>query len=479
MQVFEQYIFSETEKQLFAIVSSEAEKLNFPCFVVGGFVRDKLLYRDYKKDIDFVCVGDGILLAQNVAARIDKNLKLSIFKNFGTAHFVYQQIDVEFVGARKESYSPHSRNPLVEPGTLADDQLRRDFTINALAVSLNKENYGELLDTFQGVEDLEKGIIRTPQNADITFSDDPLRMMRAIRFAAQLHFTIEEKTLAGIKTNAHRIEIISAERITDELNKILLSDIPSKGFHLLYETGLLKIIFPEMVELVGVEMQDGRGHKDNFYHTLEVLDNISLRTNNLWLRWAAVLHDIAKPATKKYFAKQGWTFHGHEVVGAKMVKHIFERLRLPLDAKMKFVEKMVMLHLRPISLTKENVTDAAIRRLLFDAGDDIESLMILCEADITTKNRLKVKKYLENFEMVRLKLKDLEERDHIRNFQPPVSGELIMQTFDLKPCREIGIIKDFIKDAILDGVISNSYQDAYKLMLKKGKELGLTPVGSS
>ncbi|MFN0275581.1 MAG: CCA tRNA nucleotidyltransferase [Chitinophagales bacterium] len=470
------YFFSDTEKQIFEIVSQSAEKLGFPCYVVGGFVRDKMLYRDYKKDIDFVCVGDGIKLAEKVSQKLCEGTKVSVFKNFGTAHFKFKEIDLEFVGARKESYVHDSRKPFVEAGTLEDDQQRRDFTINTLAVSLNKENFGVLIDPFNGVADIENGIIKTPLGPGITFSDDPLRMMRAIRFATQLNFSVEANTFEGIRQNAERIKIISAERITDELNKIILSDIPSKGFDLLYESGLLKIIFPDMIELVGVDMQDGRGHKDNFYHTLEVLDNISLRTKDLWLRWAAVLHDIAKPVTKKYFEKQGWTFHGHEVMGARMVKPIFEKMRLPLDAKMKFVEKMVLLHLRPISLTKENVTDSAIRRLIFDAGDDIESLMTLCEADITTKNRLKVKRYLENFEMVRQKLKDLEEKDHVRNFQPPITGELIMQVFNLSPCKEIGIIKEFIKDAILDGVIPNNYAAAYQLMLEKGKALGLTPV---
>lgn len=469
-------LYTALEEEVFAIVSNESEKLNFPSYIVGGYVRDKLLHRDFKKDIDFVCVGSGIALANAVAAALPGNPKVTEFKNFGTAHFRYQHLELEFVGARRESYHADSRKPVVEDGSLVDDQNRRDFTINALAISLNKENFGALIDPFNGLQDLEDRIIRTPLAPEITFSDDPLRMMRAIRFATQLNFQIDDVTLEGIKLSAQRIKIISQERITDELNKIILSPFPSVGFYLLYDTGLLDIIFPEMVKLVGVDMLDGRGHKDNFFHTLEVVDNISLYTNDLWLRWAAVLHDIAKPQTKKYFDKQGWTFHGHEVVGARMVKKIFHRMKLPLDEKMKFVEKMVLLHLRPISLTRENVTDSAIRRLLFDAGDDLESLMKLCHADITTKNRLKVKRYKENFDLVSQKLKDVEERDHIRNFQPPVSGELIMKTFQLKPGREVGIIKEYVRESILDGIISNDYESAYQLMLEKGRELGLKPT---
>lgn len=473
---FQTYIISDLEKHIFDVVSECAKDLACSTYIVGGYVRDQLLYRHIKKDIDFVCSGDGVMLATRVAKALGENTKVTIFKNFGTAHFTFSDIDLEFVGARKESYAQDSRKPFVQAGTLTDDQQRRDFTINTLAVSLNAENFGELIDPFNGLFDLEKGIIKTPLDPGITFNDDPLRMLRAIRFATQLNFAIEEKTFSCIRHHAERIKIVSAERITDELNKIILADIPSKGFHLLYEAGLLKTIFPEMLALVGVEILDGKGHKDNFYHTLEVLDNISLRTNDLWLRWAAVLHDIAKPLTKKYYPKQGWTFHGHEVVGAKMVRQVFEKMRLPLDSKMKFVEKMVLLHLRPISLTKENVTDSAIRRLLFDAGNDIESLMILCEADITTKNRLKIKRYQENFEMVREKLKHLEARDHIRNFQPPVTGAIIMKAFNLQPCKEVGMIKEAIKNAILDGVIPNTYEAAYTLMLQKGNELGLTPA---
>lgn len=471
--ILSEFNFSQEEETLFQLISSTAEKLNYPAYIVGGFVRDKLLHRDFKKDIDFVCVGSGIELANAVANKLPVKPKVSEFKNFGTAHFRYHDLDIEFVGARKESYHSDSRKPVVEDGTLEDDQNRRDFTINALAISLNKNNYGALIDPFNGLQDLEERNIRTPLAPEITFSDDPLRMMRAIRFATQLNFQIDDATLEGIKLSAERIKIISPERITDELNKILLSPFPSVGFYLLYDTGLLDLIFPEMVKLVGVEMLDGRGHKDNFFHTLEVVDNISLHTNDLWLRWAAVLHDIAKPQTKKYLEKQGWTFHGHEVVGARMVKKIFHRMKLPLDEKMKFVEKMVLLHLRPISLTKENVTDSAIRRLLFDAGDDLESLMKLCHADITTKNRLKVKRYKENFDLVSQKLKDVEERDHVRNFQPPISGELIMETFNLKPGREVGIIKEYVRESILDGIISNDYESAYQLMIEKGKELGL------
>ena len=465
--------FSKEEKYLFDRITQVAEELQFPCYIVGGYVRDKLLHRDFKKDIDFVCVGSGIELAQKVSAILPGNPLVHEFKNFGTAHFTYTGLEVEFVGARKESYQHDSRKPIVENGTLEDDQLRRDFTINAMAISLQKKEYGLLLDPFNGMQDLENKIIRTPTDPNITFSDDPLRMMRAIRFATQLDFSIEQNTLDAITKNKERIKIISQERITDELNKIILTVTPSKGFNLLSDTGLLEIIFPEFYNLHGTEIIDGKGHKNNFYHTLEVLDNLVPYTNDLWLRWAAILHDIAKPATKKFDAKIGWTFHGHEVVGARMTKQIFKKLKLPLQQEMRFVEKLVLLHLRPISLTKENVTDSAIRRLLFEAGDDMESLLLLCNADITTKNRLKVKRYRENFEMVKQKIIDLEERDHVRNFQPPITGELIMQTFNLKPGREVGIIKDHIREAILDGVITNSYDAAYQLMLEKGAELGL------
>lgn len=465
--------FTKEEKFLFEKITAVSEELNYPCYIVGGYVRDKLLYRDFKKDIDFVCVGSGIELAKKIASLLPGNPLVSEFKNFGTAHFTYAGLELEFVGARKESYHRDSRKPVVEDGSLEDDQLRRDFSINAMAISLQKKDWGMLLDPFNGLQDLEDKILRTPTDPNITFSDDPLRMMRAIRFATQLDFTIEQTTLDAITKNKERIKIISQERITDELNKIILAVTPSKGFILLSETGLLEIIFPEFYNLHGTEIIDGKGHKNNFYHTLEVLDNLVPYTNDLWLRWAAILHDIAKPATKKFDAKIGWTFHGHEVVGARMTKQIFKKLKLPLQNEMRFVEKLVLLHLRPISLTKENVTDSAIRRLLFEAGEDMESLLLLCNADITTKNRLKVKRYKENFEMVKQKIIDLEERDHLRNFQPPITGELIMQTFNLKPGREVGIIKDFIREAILDGVIPNNYDAAYQLMINKGEELGL------
>ena len=458
---------------IFKIISEVSAKLNVETYVVGGFVRDLLLRRPCK-DIDFVCVGSGIELAEAAARSIDPRINVSFFKNFGTAHFRYDDYDLEFVGARKESYNRDSRKPIVEEGTLDDDQNRRDFTINAMAISLNKNNYGELLAPFKGIEDLDNGVIRTPLDPDITFSDDPLRMMRAIRFATQLNFYIEPKTLEAIARNKERIKIISQERITDELNKIILAKKPSVGFRLLEETGLLNLIIPEMQKLKGVETVEDKSHKDNFYHTLQVLDNITFSTTDLWLRWAAILHDIAKPVTKRFEEGTGWTFHGHEVVGSKWVPRIFKNMKLPLGPEMKFVQKMVYLHLRPIALTKEEISDSALRRLLFEAGDDIESLMKLCEADITSKNKNKVSKYLQRFEMVRQKLKDVEERDSIRNFQPPVSGELIMQTFGISPSKEVGVIKDKIKEAILEGEIRNDYEEAFGMMLKLGKELGLT-----
>ena len=458
---------------IFEIIGKVATEKNMPTYVVGGFVRDLLLHRNCK-DVDFVCVGSGIDLATFTAEKIHADLNVNYFKNFGTAHFRHNDFDFEFVGARKESYQRDSRNPIVEEGTLEDDQNRRDFTINALAISLNKKNFGELIDPFNGVEDLENGIIKTPLDADITFSDDPLRMMRAIRFATQLNFYIEEKTLAAIQRNSERIKIISQERITDELNKIILSKKPSIGFRFLEETGLLQLIFPEMQALKGVETVEDKSHKDNFYHTLQVLDNICFSTNDLWLRWAAILHDIAKPATKKFDEKIGWTFHGHEVVGSKMTTRIFRNFKLPMSNEMRYVQKMVYLHLRPIALTKEEITDAALRRLLFEAGDDIDDLMKLCEADITSKNKLKVTKYLQRFELVRKKLIDVEARDKIRNFQPPINGELIMETFEIKPGKEVGQIKEQIKDAILEGKIANNYEVAHEYMLELGKELGLT-----
>ena len=440
---------------IFSIVSQAADELAYESYVIGGFVRDVILERAQPTDIDFVCVGSGIELANKVSELVGNDTKVQVFKNFGTAMLRYQDLELEFVGARKESYRSNSRKPIIEDGTLEDDQNRRDFTINALAIRLNKEYFGELIDPFDGLEDLENKIIRTPLEPNITYSDDPLRMMRAIRFATQLNFKIEESSLQAIKDNASRLEIISQERITEELNKIILSSKPSIGFKLLFNTELLHQFFPKMVELQGVDIIDNKGHKDNFYHTLQVLDNICENTDNLWLRWAAILHDIAKPDTKKFEEKQGWTFHGHEFLGSKMVPKIFKQLKLPLNEKMKYVKKLVRLHLRPIVLAQEIVTDSAVRRLLFDVGEDIEDLMILCDADITSKNPEKVKRYLNNFQLVRQKIKDVEERDHIRNMQLPISGEEIIDIFDIKPSKEIGILKNAIKEAILDGIIAN------------------------
>ncbi len=457
---------------IFKIIAEAASDLNYETYAVGGFVRDQLLGR-VCKDIDFVCVGSGIELAQKAADKIADKPHVSFFKNFGTAQFRWNDFDFEFVGARKESYDRNSRKPVVEDGTLEDDQNRRDFTINAMAISLNKNSFGELVDPFNGVRDLEDKLIRTPLDPDITFSDDPLRMMRAIRFATQLDYKILPETFDAIKRNKERIKIISQERITDELNKIILAKTPSIGFILLEECGLLEIIFPEFQKLKGVENYEGKGHKDNFYHTLQVLDNITKTTNDLWLRWAAVLHDIAKPPTKKFVEGTGWTFHGHEVLGSKWVPKIFARMKLPMGNEMKFVRKMVYLHLRPIALTKEEITDSALRRLLFEAGDDIENLLSLCEADITSKNREKVKRYLTRFEVVREKLKEVEEKDQVRNFQPPVTGELIMETFGIGPSREIGVIKEEIKEAILEGKIRNDYEEAFKMMIELGEKLGL------
>ena len=485
---------SKQELHILKMIAHTAEALGMETYLIGGFVRDKILKRE-TRDIDIVCIGDGIELAKKVAKHFDPVPHVDVFKNFGTAHFILNisnnndsskipppadgaggAFDIEFVGARKESYRSDSRKPETSAGTVEDDQNRRDLTINAMAISLNKADFGKLIDPFNGQKDLEDKIIRTPLDPVLTFSDDPLRMMRAIRFATELGFEIEKKTWQGIKDNVERIKIISQERITDELNKIIASKKPSLGFDLLYKSGLLEIIFPQMTELAGAEYKDGLGHKDNFYHTLQVLDNLSAKTEDLWLRWAAVLHDIAKPATKKFEDGHGWTFHGHEAVGGRMVPKIFGKLKLPQNEKMRFVRKMVELHLRPISLTKENITDSAIRRLLFDAGDDIDSLMMLCEADITSKNKTKVKRYLENFQLVRERCKEVEEKDHIRNWQPPITGEIIMETFGLAPSRQVGAIKDALKDAMLDGLIPNTYEAAHHFMLEKGKELGLKVV---
>lgn len=465
--------FSDKEYDIFQKIGQCANQLQLPAFLIGGFVRDKIIDRA-TKDADIVCLGDGILLAQKVAQQFNPKPAVSFFKNFGTAHIRIDDFDVEFVGARKESYQLQSRKPDVLPGTLADDQNRRDFTINAMAVALNSNGAGELIDPFNGIADIEARLIRTPMDPVQTFSDDPLRILRAIRFASQLRFTIHPETLQAIIDNKDRLKIISQERITDELNKIMLSAQPSIGWDLLFKTGLLQIIFPQLADLSGAEYIDGHGHKDNFYHTLQVLDNISRHTDDLWLRWAALLHDIAKPATKKFEEGHGWTFHGHEAVGARMVPKIFTRLKLPMNEKMRFVQKLVELHLRPISLTNENITDSAIRRLLFDAGDDIDALMMLCNADITSKNKQKVKRFLANFELVGQRLRDCEERDKMRNWQPPVTGEMIMETFKLQPGRNVGLIKDAIREAILEGTIANTYEAAFDFMIKKGVSLNLS-----
>jgi poly(A) polymerase len=463
-------------------VARAAEQLGVETYLIGGFVRDKILGRP-TKDADIVCIGDGIELARSVAGYFDPVPSVNYFKNFGTAHIKVnlqgkhagqdEYFDIEFIGARRESYRSESRKPDVVPGSVEDDQNRRDFTINAMAISLNKKDYGRLVDPFNGLKHLEEKLIKTPLAPEQTFSDDPLRMMRAIRFATQLNFEIEADTFSAIKDHASRISIVSKERITDELNKIVAASKPSIGFDLLYRSGLLSIIFPQMVELAGAEYVDGYGHKDNFYHTLQVLDNVARNSDDLWLRWAAILHDIAKPATKRFEEGHGWTFHGHEVVGGRMVPKIFSQLKLPLHEKMRFVRKLVELHLRPISLTKENITDSAIRRLLFDAGEDFESLMMLCEADITSKNKQKVKRYLENFQAVRQRCREVEEKDHIRNWQPPVTGEIIMELFGLPPSKPVGILKDSLKDAMLDGVIPNTYEAALEYIMKKGQEMGL------
>ncbi|MCF0054414.1 CCA tRNA nucleotidyltransferase [Dyadobacter sp. CY356] len=455
------------------IVARASAELGVEAYIIGGFVRDLILKRP-SKDIDIVSIGSGIELAELVAQQLGPDVHVSIFKTFGTAQIRQGDLEVEFVGARKESYSPDSRKPAVEDGTLKDDQNRRDFTINAMGISLSRSNFGELIDPFEGMRDLRKKIIRTPLEPGITFSDDPLRMMRAIRFASQLNFDIEPDTFEAIISMKDRIGIVSMERISDELNKIILSPVPSYGFKLLYHAGLLAIIFPEMIELLGVETIDGKGHKDNFYHTLQVLDNVSENTDDLWLRWAAILHDIAKPATKRFDKKVGWSFHNHEEIGARMVPVIFRRMKLPQNEKMRFVKKLVRLHLRPIVLSREEITDSAMRRLLVEAGEDIEGLMKLCRADITSKNPDKVKKFLHNFDIVEQKLKDLEERDKLRSFQPVITGEIIIETFGLKPSREVGVMKEIIREAILEGIIPNEYEQAYAFMVEEGKKMGLT-----
>jgi poly(A) polymerase len=468
--------YSEKELSIFNKIADAADEMKMPAYIIGGFVRDKILKRS-NKDADIVCLGNGIELAKKTAEKFSPIPPVSFFKNFGTAQIKLfsgdNYFEIEFVGARKESYNPNSRKPEVLPATMDEDRMRRDFTINTLAISLNKNDFGKLIDPLNAIADIENKIIKTPLPPEQTFIDDPLRMMRAIRFATQLNFTISPETFEAIKQSIERIKIVSGERIIDEINKIVMAPKPSIGFDLLYKSGLLKIIFPQMIALVGAEYIDGKGHKDNFYHTLQVLDNISENTNDLWLRWAAILHDIAKPATKKFEEGHGWTFHGHEVVGGRMVPKIFAQLKLPLNEKMKFVRKMVELHLRPISLTKENITDSAIRRLLFDAGDDIESLMTLCKADITSKNKQKVQRFLANFEMVEKRLKEVEESDHLRNWQPPITGEIIMKEFGLPPSRVVGEIKNAVREAILDGEIPNEYEPAFEYMKKIAEDLGI------
>ena len=462
------------DQDIFSVVGAAADELGIPCYVVGGFVRDQFMGRPRKMDLDFVAVGSGIALAKATRAKLDKKPKLSVFKSFGTAHMNYKGVDLEFVGARKESYQRNSRNPIVENGTLEDDQNRRDFTINAMAICLNKANWGELIDPFDGVSDIERKLLRTPLDPDKTFDDDPLRMMRAVRFAAQLNFKIDSKSILSIREHADRIKIVAPERVSVELNKIMEVDRPSYGLGLLFTTGIMQYILPEIQALQGVEEQEGHKHKDNFYHTLEVVDNLALHSDKLWLRWAALLHDIGKPRTKRFIKPQGWTFRGHEFLGGKMVPKIFKRLHLPTDARMKYVIKMVQMSSRPASLVDEQVTDSAVRRLLFDAGEDVEDLMKLCEADLTTKNEKKKRRYLNNFKQVRVKFKEVEERDHIRNFQPPVSGEEIMEAFGIGPCRAIGQIKEALKEAILEGEIPNDKSAALLKMDAIAKEIGLT-----
>lgn len=462
------------KNEIFSLVTESADELKLEAYVIGGYVRDMILKRP-SKDIDFVCVGNGIDLAKQVAKNAGNDTKVIVFKNFGTAMLKVNEYELEFVGARKESYQRNSRKPIVEDGSLEDDQNRRDFTMNALAISLNSKTYGKLSDPFDGWKDIKRKLIRTPLDPEITFSDDPLRMLRAVRFASQLNFDIAPDTYDAIVKNKERMEIISAERIIDELNKIIAGPVPSYGFKLLYHCGLLHLIFPEMVALQGVETIQGKSHKDNFYHTLQVLDNVAAVSDDLWLRWAAILHDIAKPATKRFDEKAGWTFHGHEDKGARMVPQIFRRLKLPLNEKMKFVQKLVKLHLRPIALAKEDITDSAIRRVLFEAGDSIDALMMLCRADITSKNDIKVKKYLQNFDKVEKRMAEVEEKDKLRDFQPAISGEDIMKIFDIKPSRLVGEMKEAIKEAILEGKIKNTYDDAYPFLIGEGRERGLKP----
>ncbi|MBK8653705.1 MAG: HD domain-containing protein [Haliscomenobacter sp.] len=469
------FIIQDHERQILQLISQKAKALGFPAYLVGGYVRDRLLARR-SKDIDIVCVGSGIDLAEEIASCLRPIPRIAVYRRFGTAMIKHGDLEIEFVGARKESYRHDSRKPAVEEGSLEDDQNRRDFTINALAVSLNEEDFGAIIDPFGGLNDLENKILRTPLEPGKTFSDDPLRMLRAIRFATQLDFTIEPQTLKAISAYKSRLDIVSQERIAIELNKILEAHFPSIGFKLLFDTGLLQLILPELAALQGVESRDGRAHKDNFYHTLQVLDNLSRNSSNLWLRWGALLHDIAKPPTKRFHPEQGWTFHGHDALGAAMVPTIFRRLRLPMDQKMKYVQKMVALHLRPISLTKENITDSAIRRLIVDAGEDLDDLMLLCEADITSKNPQKVKRYLENYELVRERIEAVEAKDHLRNWQPPITGEIIMEVFGMNPSKEVGIIKSAVREAILDGDIPNDFEAAYAYMLAKAEDLGLKPV---
>jgi putative nucleotidyltransferase with HDIG domain len=470
------YFLNDTEfKPVFDAISSAGKTLGYDVYLVGGYVRDMFLNRP-TKDIDVVCVGSGIKLAKAVAAFLDPTPRVTVYQRFGTAMFIHDNNNIEFVGARRESYDRSSRKPFVEDGTLREDQLRRDFTINALAISLNEDDYGQITDPFNGMEDLEARVIKTPVDPGRTFSDDPLRMLRAIRFATQLDFEIADETFDSIKEQAHRIEIISGERINAELEKIILSPEPSYGFDLLFQSGLLKLIFPELHDMQGVDKIRGIGHKDNFYHTLKVLDNLSMTTENYWLRWAAILHDIGKPPTKRFDPPNGWTFHAHEVVGARMAQTIFKRLKLPLGPQLKYVQKLIQLHQRPVSLAMETVSDSAVRRLVYDAGEDIDDLLLLCQADITSKNEKKVRQYLKNYEVLREKIKEVEEKDRLRNWQPPISGQVIMESFNLKPCREVGLIKDAIREAILEGEIPNEYEAAFALMIEEGNKLGLKKI---